>query len=98
VRKETILILRRIKRERSRGDVRRVFHLLLLQGKEQEIYSLNVPGQCPVIIQEGIDSNQYRALADEEGRVRESGQFGIYSKRLFDHLGIYSKRLFDHLD
>jgi hypothetical protein len=87
VRKETILTLRRIKREKkSRWDAMRVLHLLLLQGKEQEIYSLNVLGQCPLIILEDIDQNQCRALGGEEGRVRERGVLGISSKRLFDHL------------
>jgi len=60
--------------------------MLLLQGKEQEIYSLNVSGQQPLIILEDIDQDQCRALGGEEGRVRERGLFGIYHKRLSDHL------------
>ena len=61
-------------------------HLLLLQGKEQEIYSLKVPGQCPLITLEDIDQNECRALGGEEGSVTVRGLLGLYSKRLLDHL------------
>jgi hypothetical protein len=58
----------------------------LLQGKEQEIYSLNVPGQGSLITLEDIDRNECRALGGEEGSVRERALLGLYSKRLFDYL------------
>jgi len=64
-------------------------HMLLLQWKEREIYSLKVPRQCPPITLEDIEQNQCRSLESEKGNVRERGLLGVKSKRFFDHLDIF---------
>jgi len=45
VRKKTILTLRRIKREKKQRRCKECITVVIITGKEQEIYSLNVPGQ-----------------------------------------------------
>ena len=86
MRKETILTLRRIKREKKQRRCKECITVVIITGKEQEINSLNVPGQCPPIILEDIGHSQCRAIGGEEGRPRDHVLLGIYSKRLFDHL------------
>jgi hypothetical protein len=86
VRNENTLTLRRIKKEKKQRRCKECITVVIITGKEQEINSLNVPGQCPPIILEDKDHSQCRAMGGEEGRLRERVLLGIYSKRLFDHL------------
>jgi len=86
VRKENILTLRRIKKEKKQRGCKECITIVIITGKEQEIYSFNVPGQCPPIILEDIDHSQCRAIVGEEGRPRERVLLVIYSNGIFDHL------------
>jgi len=42
-----------------------VLHLLLLQWKEHEMYSLIVPRHCSLFILEDEDQSQFRAVGGE---------------------------------
>ena len=86
MRKETILTLRRIKKEKKQRRCKECITIVIITGKEHEIYSLNIPGQCPPVILKDKDHSQCRAMGGEEGRPRDRVLLGIYRNGLFDHL------------